>query len=227
MGVDFLKRKLIKKLSLFTLIGVLSLSTVIPAISANAATNADNKIVFTSTASSKSSFAFKEAKDAIEKYLVLNGDGTISLSSDIPASYNEKYKLDSLRSHLSKINKKVKSKEIAVDHDFKIKNVNSSSIRTSSGSTYVDEYWWGYSEGFSYSGARTTITKLNYAAEVGASMAVVGGAIGNLFVIVGGSVTGVYCHYMANNIQDVNEDNNKAGIVIDVNWDMDYDVYSQ
>jgi cell division protein FtsL len=221
-----MKNKLIKKLSTLTLIGALTLSFAVPIISANAATTTNREIVSTSH-SLKSVSEFEKEKNDIEKYLVINEDGTIALSDDIPSSYNEKYHLDDLRAHFAKLNKKVKSNDIAFSKDFKVKNVNSSNIKTSGGSNYIEEYWWGASQGYTYSQARTSITSLKKTATISAGIVTLGGYTGSLFAIIGGLVTGGYCFDLASDMEDVNSDNDQAGIVVDVNWAMDYSVYSE
>jgi len=221
-----MKNKLIKKLSTLTLMGALTLNFAVPAISANAATTTNHQIVSTSH-SLKSVSEFEKEKNDIEKYLVINEDGTIALSNDIPSSYNEKYQLDALKTHLAKLNKKVKSNDIAFSRDFKVKNVNSSNIKTSGGSNYTEEYWWGASQGYTYTQAKTSITSLKKTAGISAGIVTLGGYTGNLFAIIGGLVTGGYCLDLAMDMEDVNSDNGQAGIVVDVNWAMEYSVYSE
>lgn len=220
-----MNNKLVRKLAMLTLVGAFTLNFAIPAINANAATITESRIVATGD-KFKSVSEFEKEKNAIEKYLVINEDGTIALSNDIPSSYTEKYHLDDLKSHLAKLNKKVKSNDIAISRDFKIKNVNSSSIKTA-GSNYTEEYWWGASQGYTYSSAKTAITSLKKAAAVSAGLVTLGGYTGSLFVIIGGSLTGVYCAGLADDMNDVNSYNDKDGIVLDVNWSMEYSVYSQ
>jgi biopolymer transport protein ExbD len=161
-----LKSKLIVRLSLLTVIGALSFNTLLPAINASAATT---KLSTEISSSAKPQVDAKETRATIEKYLVLNSDGTISLSKDIPASYYKKYQLDKLEKHLAEINKKVANKEVSVNSDFSIRNTGNTNgvMMADGGEDYEEDYWWGYSVGFSYNSAIQQINDLNYAAEVG------------------------------------------------------------
>ncbi|MBN1050412.1 hypothetical protein EXM65_18900 [Clostridium botulinum] len=219
-----MKKKLITKLSVLTLMTALTLNFVVPASNVQAATVNETQI--TNSAVEISNDNFEEMKENVEQYLILNEDGTISFSENMPSEYVEKYDLNDLSKHINMLNKDVKSEKITINEDFSINEHKR--VKRSSGQNYVKRFWWGCSEGMDYNKAKKTVKKLRKTARLGATTTALSAAA-DCFIpgVAVGAITNQYCDNFADEIEDVNNDNNKAGIVVDMNWAAVYSVYSQ
>ena len=89
-------------------------------------------------------------KKKVYQYLVLNEDGTISLSIKTPRSLISEYNLEALQKHFNYLNEQVKNGEIIINPDFTINK----QIETYAGIDKEETYWWGVSQWCSYSSAR-------------------------------------------------------------------------
>lgn len=165
---------------------------------------------------------FEEMKKEVYQYLVLNEDGTISLSTKTPRSLVNEYSLEALQEHFNYLNEKVKNGEITINPDFTINQ----QIETYAGIDKEELYWWGVSQWCSYSSARH---KAHVCTEISNGLSIAS-AIGGVFNKIAGIVLGVgnfYYGKFANDINYVNEGNGQRGIVIDMNWAAIYSIYSQ
>lgn len=157
----------------------------------------------------------------VKPYVNVNNDGFIGLTDNISDKMIKEYDLEGLLKHFEYLNQQVKLGNIKINKDLSIIDLNN---LVKAGSDYLNNHWWGFECGYSYSSARSAIKDLKNVA-IGAGT--VAGALGNILVSIGGAVTAGYCSMLANSMEHVNSGNGQRGIVVDVNWTAVYNVYSQ
>lgn len=223
---NYMKNKLIKRLTVCTLIATVSLTSMLPGINAYAASKNNNRGNSGKIESSKveshnvSKEEFDEMNNEIAKYLILNDDGTIALSEKTPRSLN-KYDLDALKSHLEGLNEEVTNGEIIINSDLTI--VEKSARGNVSKAV---KYWWGYSNYYSYKDVNVELKKVNNMLKIyGTATAVTG-----IFSKAAGIIFGLGALYWGWYSADLSLENSMSdgqGVVADVNFSGVYSIYRQ
>lgn len=226
-----MKKNLINKLTALIITTVVCTGTLYSSINTIAYENNREINEFTIYSQSKidnetyrmvSREEFEEMKKEVYQYLVLNEDGTISLSTKTPRSLVNEYSLEALQEHFNYLNEKVKNGEITINPDFTINQ----HIETYAGIDKEETYWWGVSEWSSYSSARKkaqVCTKIANGLSIASDMTSVFNKIASIVLDIGD----FYYSRFADNINYINEGNGQRGIVIDMNWAAIYSIYSQ
>lgn len=211
-----MKKELIAKLTVLALVATIGSTTLSPGLKVKAIEQSSIEMVNIG--------ANNSIRDTVKQFVSVNKDGLIELSVKTPKIIYSEYKLEDLNKHFDYLNNQVKDGSIIINSDLSIVNLKQE-IRA--GKNYEKTHWWGLEIGYSYSTALNEITKLQNVAIGAGTVAGIGGSLGNVLVGVVGGVTAGYCGMMANSLKNRNDNNNKRGVVIDVNWTSIYKVYSQ
>lgn len=163
---------------------------------------------------------FDRINSEIQKYLIIESDGTISLSKKTPRSF-ETYNLQALESHLNQLNEQVLTGEIIINDDLSINEKNS----RGNVSKRV-KYWWGYSNWYSYNDVKYELQLANNAVKLYGASAVITG----VFSPAAGLILGLgswYWNAYSSDLSLENSYSNGQGVVADVNWAGVYNIYRQ